>query len=711
MKERYFWLKIVVLSKILSYLAHQHQITSRNLLILFSILIVSFLFGDRKFQFEFDEGKLWRYETLYAPFSFPIQKSSGEIEAQRLDVQSNFIPYYNLDEMAKELALREYIAKISEIHATNRYAQSKSPSTEKKYIEAGSTILSHLYSKGIVQIEENEWGSAFPENFYLLHKNEARLHKFSEFYSVRDALKMLLYEADNYPALDKDILLYALQSGIKPTITYNKNTSEKLLQDALNNILPNKGVVQEGELIIQQNSLITEDKYKVLHSMKMAYENNQKPGHQRWLSNLGYLMINTLIFILFYLFLRSYQQEIVQSNRKFGFVILSILSLVMMAKIMAGYDKAYLLYAIPFCLQIILVYNFFGIRVAWMTYTTSLLLISLFLPLEYDFIIMQFLAGLISVVVGHKTYYGKQFFISSSFIFIVYLICWMSFTFMESGSLSGLKWNLGFALLFSTFFTLLAYPLIPLMERSFGFISNLSLIEISDLNKPLLKDLARKAPGTFWHSLQVASLAESVADEIGANALLVKVGALYHDIGKIENPGWFTENQKGEVNPHDGISPRESAALIISHITKGIELAKTHKIPGTVIDFIRTHHGTTILKIFLMKEEERNPGEKIDLRYFTYPGPLPFSRETALLMMADSLEAASHSLQNPEEKEINRLVDEVIDSKIRQNQFDRSDLTFKDLQRAKVTFKKLLSSKFHTRISYPSEVNTSNGEG
>ncbi len=695
------------LKNLLSYLAHHHQVTSRNLLILFAILVVSFFMSNRKFQFRYEEGKLWRYETLYAPFSFALQKSNVELEAQKKELTDNFIPYYKWNEDIRIESLKTFNAELEKKMGLESQNKTNSNYDLNRYKSTGEAILNNIYDRGIIKKEEVDYGKSFPNNLYILKKNVSELAKFEDFLTTKAVLQYLLEKIKDYPQLNPELLLAALQHGITPNITFSEDTSNKLLKDALDNILSTKGVIEEGQLIIQQGSIITDEKYQILYSMQKAYERDENSPNRHYLNKVGSLIVNALIFISFYLFLRYFQPEIVNSNRRFSFIIFSILIYVIITRLLSNKDNLYLLYAIPFCLQLIINFNFFGIRVAWMSFTITLLLVSIFIPVSFDFIVVQFLAGLVTIVTGRKTYYGKQFFINAFFVFLVYFISMMGFTLMGAGNISRIELPLGTALLFNSFLILLAYPIIPFFEKIFGFVSNLSLVEISDLNKPLLKELAQKAPGTFWHSLQVASLAESVADELGASPVLVKVGALYHDIGKMQNPGWFIENQKGGVNLHSDIDPKQSAAIIIAHVSHGIELAKANKLPAPIIDFIRTHHGTAKLTQFISKAEEMAQGEKLDLRYFTYPGPLPFSKETAILMMADSLEAATHSLKNPDEEQINNLVDEVIESKIKQHQFDRSDLTFKDLQTAKVIFKKLLVSKFHTRVSYPSEMKIS----
>jgi cyclic-di-AMP phosphodiesterase PgpH len=354
-----------------------------------------------------------------------------------------------------------------------------------------------------------------------------------------------------------------------------------------------------------------------------------------------------------------------------------------------------------FCIVPIIVRTFFGTANALYTHLAIMMLASFVIPLGNDFIVLNMLAGMVAIFYNIKNNYWSQFFLSNGLILVTYLLGYIAMSVSNEGSFATVNYqNFGWLSL-NILLTLLAYPFIPMLEKAFGFVSEITLLELSDINKPLLKELSIKAPGTFQHSLQVANLAEAAAYEIGANAMLAKTGALYHDIGKTLNPTYFIENQSSEVNPHDELTFEESARIIVSHVADGIELAKKYKLPDIIIDFIRTHHGSSRVEFFYQSFLKNFPDEAIDEKLFSYPGPLPYSKETAIVMMSDTVEAAARSLKNPTRDMLDELVEKLIAFKISQNQFINSDITFKEINVVKKILKKMLHSIYHARVEYP----------
>jgi putative nucleotidyltransferase with HDIG domain len=363
------------------------------------------------------------------------------------------------------------------------------------------------------------------------------------------------------------------------------------------------------------------------------------------------------------------------------------------------------LYAIPFCIVPIVISNFFGSRLANYVHVVVVFLAGFIVPLGYEFLFLQFMAGLLAVLLNERTHYWSQFFASVGLIFLCYCLAYIGISLTQVGQIEDIRWGVLGWLAINGLLTLLAYPFIPLFERLFGFVSSITLAELSDLNRPLIKQIYEKAPGTFWHSIQVSNLAEAACSEIKANAMLAKVGALYHDIGKMKNPAYFIENQKTEINPHDELLPTESARIIKEHVTHGIALAKEAGLPNIIIDFIRTHHGNTRIEVFYQRQQKEYPESRLEETLFRYPGPLPYSKETAVVMLSDSIEAASRSLKNPSNEDIDRLVENIIEHKIKQQQLTFCDISFKDIAAIKIVFKKQLRSIYHVRLSYPDASN------
>ena len=426
---------------------------------------------------------------------------------------------------------------------------------------------------------------------------------------------------------------------------------------------------------------------------------------------IGYLLLTILIISSLMLFIQTFCRTVYNNLFSLSFILgnIAVFLAIMRftAQLLQSNNATVSLYVLPFCVVPIIMRNFFGTSVAQYVHITTVLLSSFVVPMGYEFASMQVLVGLVAITLNERTYYWSQFFIDTAIIFLIYELSYVSTVLIQEGSLAAIDLTNVSWLAINCFLTLLTYPLISIFERLFGFVSDITLAELSYLNNPLLQELSSKAPGTFWHSLQVAALAEAASTAIGANALLTKVGALYHDIGKTLRPGYFIENQKTETNPHDDLPYIQSAQIIKAHVTDGIDIARRNGLPTIIIDFIRTHHGTSRMEYFYYQYIKENPKADYDEKLFRYPGPLPYSKETAVLMMADSIEAACRSLKNPTDEDINRLVDSIIDAKIRFNQFANSPLSFRDISVVRKVFKKQLRSLYHVRISYP-EMDTSN---
>ena len=409
-------------------------------------------------------------------------------------------------------------------------------------------------------------------------------------------------------------------------------------------------------------------------------------------------MLVSLVFLMLFLFLRKYRLEIFNNSTKVTFIFFNVVLMVFLTTIVVKLDAKYV-YVVPLCILPLIVKAFFDPRLGLYVHVLTLLLLGFVVPNSFEFLFLQIIAGIVTILTVSELYRRANLFISVGQITLVYIIGYFAFFIIQEGNLELIQWeNFGYFVL-AGLATLFAHPLIYLYEKVFGLVSDVSLLELSDTNSKLLKELSNKAPGTFHHSLNVANLAEAAANEIGANAMLVRVGALYHDIGKMENPTNFTENQLSGYNAHDELDPKESANIIIDHVIKGIEIARRRNLPDRVIDFIRTHHGTSVVYYFYKKEEQQNGTANI--KDFQYPGPIPFSKETAILMMADSVEAASKSLKDPTSSKIDTFVEKIVDGQTEQGQFLNANITFKEIQVIKKVLKKKLNNIYHLRVEYP----------
>jgi hypothetical protein len=470
--------------------------------------------------------------------------------------------------------------------------------------------------------------------------------------------------------------------------------------ERLAEIFPTRGMVQKGDLIISRGEIVTGEKFMMLESLKKATETEVPDLRTTREIFLGQLLIIIIGFTVLLIFLAVLRKDVFSDNRK----VMLIFVLVML--VVAAYTAILKIpslshYVVPLCILPIVIRVFFDTRLALFTHVITVLILGSVAPNGYEFVFMQIIAGMVTIFSVTHLRKRAQLFISAGMIFVSYLVCYVALSVIHEGSLnqvnvSNMMWLVGNVLL-----TLFSYPLIYVFEKVFGLTSDITLMELSDTNSPLLRELSIKAPGTFQHSMQVANLAEAAIFKIGGNSLLIRVGALYHDIGKMEMPLYFIENQSTGVNPHDELSFEESAGIIISHVIKGIEKARKNKIPDLIIDFIRTHHGTTMVQYFYQSFLKNFPEEIVDEDDFKYPGPLPFSKETAVLMMADSVVASSRSLSKPDAEAINKLVDAIIDRQIEQQQFVNCDITFKDISSIKKIFKKMLMSIYHVRVEYP----------
>ncbi len=654
--------------------------------------IVFFFPKGGKFKYEFQKGKPWQFENLYAPFDFSIKKSEEELKLERQEIEKNQPQYFRYDQKIVDDIEAKYNNSFDELVAGSELRNS----TKVRLKNTGKVILDSIYKNGILNNTQNKISG---NSLFLVRNNQATRTDISEFYGLNEINNLIgsVLSDRGFSVFEKEFesLFFDL---ITPNVSFDEELSRKSREDALSKISYTRGTVDEGKLIIAKGEVVEGENLKVLDSLRSEYESELWTASNYYYILIGYTVLVALVLMMLFLFLKKYRKEVYNNNTKITFIIFNILLLVFVTTMVVKYNDA-LVFVVPLCILPLILKTFFDARLGLFVHVLTVLILGFVVPNSFEYIFLQIIAGIVTILTVSELYKRANLFVSVGQITLIYSVAYLAFHVIHEGNLGNIEWfTLGLFLL-NGMITLFVQPLIYIYEKVFGLVSDVSLLELSDTNSKLLKELSNKAPGTFNHSLQVANLAEAAANKIGANAMLVRVGALYHDIGKMNNPTYFSENQITNVNPHDEISPSESAKIIIDHVINGIELARKNKLPDRVIDFIRSHHGTTLVYYFykLQKDLEID----VDEANFRYPGPLPFSKETAILMMADSVEAASKSLKDPTFLIIDEFVDKIIAGQMNANQFLNANITFKEIEMIKKVFKQKLTNIYHLRVEYP----------
>jgi len=658
--------------------------------------VTLFLPKQARFRFEYEKGKTWMQKDLYSPYNFAIQKTNEEIENDKNEVLNSVLPVYLND---TELADNSIEAFNSEFDS--KWISSGIDENQKVlYQSLGIKLLESIYTRGLINPVLKYQRNGPNYNFSLLNNNVAVQLNTADAYTTISALKFIKGQIEEDTQIRKtDWLLRLVTNHLRANYVYNDILTDKLEENALNSISTTRGMVQKGELVVAKGTMVNAGIYQKLESLRAAYEEDAKVAGDRRLVLLGQLLLAGLIISLLMVFLYLFRKDIYADNRQISLILLVITGMLVTLS-WAIKIKAPSVYYIPFCIVPIIIRILFDTRLALNIHLLVVLIAGFFIPNSFEFAFLQISAGMVAIYSIKNLIKREQFLISALLILLNYFIAFLGISLIRDGSFRDIEWLNFVPFIFSVLLSLLAYPLIYAFERMFGITSDVTLMELTNTNSKLLRDLAFKAPGTFQHSLQVANLAEAAIFKIGGNALLVRAGALYHDVGKIINPQFFIENQVRGINPHDTISYEQSAQIIIQHVNQGVEIARKHHIPEMLIDFIRTHHGNTRVDYFYQSFLKNFPEKFVDENIFRYPGPIPFSKETAVLMLADSVEAASRSLKEPDALSISDLVERIIDYKLNQDQLNDSDITLKDIETIKVIFKAMLMGIYHVRIEY-----------
>jgi hypothetical protein len=687
------------LKKIISFVRHGHPTIYKFSLFIIGISLLVYIFPKQgKFQYEFQnlKGKPWYHEDLVAPFDFAIKKSAEELAIEKSDIVKNAKPYVKYDNSI----VSERKAQLKKEYE-EKWNDKKNKKIKEKTIFIAKKILDTIYNNGIIGLTDVLENKPPDYSIYVLENNVAEEHELKDFYTITSAYEYMKEQLRiNAEGVDVKFVLPILENCIAYSLFYDNETTDKVLKQALDDISPSRDIILKDQSIVSKGEIIDSKKFQLLQSLKWEYEQQSGGTGSYYFILLGQIIIITLCLAILTVFLAFFRNEIFLDDTKITFILILIILQVLMTRLAIN-TQTFSIYLLPFCILPIIIRVFYDTRIALFVHLITVLIISFMAPNRFEFAFIQLVTGIIAIFSIVNMHNRSQIFISAALIFSTYSLSFIGITIIAEGGSDVLTWH-DFAWFgVSAMLTLFSYPLIFIFEKIFGFISDVSLLELSDTNGKLLRELASRAPGTFQHSLQVANLAEEAIYSIGGNALLVRTGALYHDIGKMEMPLYFIENQANGINPHEDLNFDESAAIIIGHVIKGIEIAKKNNLPEQIIDFIRTHHGTTITAYFYRSFQNAYPEEQINVEKFRYPGPIPFSKETAVLMMADSVEAASRSLKKYDAESIDNLVDLIINTQIEQNQFMNSDITFKDINTLKKIFKKKLMNVYHLRIEYP----------
>ena len=686
------------MSKTVNNLYKHNAAIYKVILFLITAFAIVYLFPKGgQFKYEFTKGKPWQYDNLYAPFDFAIDKTEDEIneEIKLIEVTSKLYFQYNKDvvkEVKEAYQLRTSLLQVND--SLNGYDL-------ETIVAQGNAIIDSIYTKGF--IEATSLGIVSDKNTLIALKvdNSVQDVIYNNLLDSKGVFELIKNSLGDQPYnYSQNINLTILSEVIKPNVSYDNEFTQKVIDEYVNEISLTRGKVSFGELIILKGDIVEGKKLAILYSLKGQSESILWTSANYYWIVLGYTILVSLALLMLLLFLHKYRKEIFENNTKVTFIFFNVSFMILIQTIVIKFNSDYL-YVVPLSILPIILKAFFDARLGLFTHVLTVLLLGFIVPDSFEFIYLHIIAGIVTILTVSELHKRANLFISIGQITLIYMITYLSFSIIKEGNASQINWE--YLMMFGAngLLSFLSLFFIYAYEKIFGLVSDVTLLELSSTNTRLLRELNEKAPGTFQHSMQVANLAEAAANEIGANSMLVRTGALYHDIGKILNPMYFIENQSTGVNPHNDLSPSDSAKIIIEHVIKGIELAKQYRLPDRIIDFIRTHHGTSLVYYFYVKEQDQNPDEEVNVEKFQYKGPVPFSKETAILMICDAAEAASKSLQQPSAQSIDNLIDKIVEKQKLDHQFINSDITFSEIEKIKKVIKRKLMNIYHVRVEYP----------
>jgi len=646
-----------------------------------------------KFRYEYQLYKPWQHESLYAPFDFPIYKDAEMLKVETDEMLKSVKPIFKFDGVVTQQAKARLEASFEQQWHSHGGMQ----------MEQNRTVLEDLYDqiqdRGVVAYDKALSGFT-PETMVSLVKDKtATTVSFGALYSMNSAREAVeQWMGQSHPGIDVHLLSSLVLNALHPNVTYDASMTKQEQDKAMSKISLTYGMVQKDELIIAEGEIVDDSNFAILNSLQKEYTVGSFARNDSKQVEISQLFLVALLFIMVALYLKAlHNKDVFSELGKINLLLLLMVVMIIPSYWIMKLHPSFIL-MMPVVMLTMIMVTFFSPGLTFTIQVITVLLISMAVPNPFQYIFMQLVASMIVIFILSHHRSRRHYFISSLLLFVAYFVVYLAFALLSS---SNIDWEVVGILALNALFTMLSLPLIFLFEKLFGLTTSLTLMELNNTNTPLLRKLAATAPGTFQHSIQVANLCDEVLFAIGGDALLARTGALYHDIGKMNNPMYFTENQHGGYNSHNDISNVESAQIIISHVLDGIKMAQKERLPEQIIEFIRTHHGTRRTEYFYIMEKREHPNEEVDPADFTYHGPVPFSKETAVLMICDSVEAASRSLKEPDEANISKLVDNIIQKQMDDGQFLNVDLTMRDFTTIKKVLKKKLMSIYHVRIAYP----------
>ena len=669
-----------------------HNFLIRAALVVATVAIAVWVMPhDSNSIYHIEQGKPWKYGELTAPFDFAIMKSDEVIKQERDSALKHYEPYYRYDENIARKMVKKFVTD---------YADGI-PDVPNDYISIISNRLHSLYDQGIMESKEYEELRADTSNMIrMVSQKQASSVSILEVYSEKKAYEQL-FQDPKIAAMRAQLQKCNLNDYIVPNLIYDKERSETSINELTGSIPLASGVVQKGQKIIDRGEIVTDRTYRIIESYIKENDRRSADKRQNRISLLGQVLYVSILMICFTLYLSLYRKDYFEKPRNITMLYVLIVLFVLLTALFVRNTFIHV-YILPYAMVPIFIRVFMDSRTAFMTHVIMVFICALMLQHPFEFVVVETVAGLAAITSLRELTQRSQLFKSAIIITVAAMATNLAFDWTRATALTQIDYSTYNYLMVNGVALLFAYPLLYLIEKTFGFTSDITLVELSNTNSELLRRMSEVAPGTFNHSIQVANLAGEIANKIGAKAQLVRTGALYHDIGKLANPIYYTENQSG-IDPHEMLNDIESAQIIISHVTEGLKMADKYNLPKVIRDFIATHHGQGKAKFFYVRYKNEHPNERVDELLFTYPGPNPFKREHACLMMADSVEAASRSLTDYTEQSIRELVNKIIDGQVADGFFRECPITFRDIQYAKTVLIEKLKTIYHTRVSYPNE--------
>ena len=678
-----------------SKLQHNYSKIYRVAIVLITIGLMVFVSPKTsKFQYEFEQGFPWVHQPLYAPFDFGINKTTDQIKEENNEIISNSYLYFNFDKTIELQVIDGFKRKSAELFSTDSIAALKH---QDKFENSGIEFIHKLYKKGVISTEDSLLNK--PSDYIIKtiknhNESQAEVQQFSTINQAFDSIQYWTEKIKN-----GKILQIAIFENLTPNITLDLNLTQQIKQQKLNALTTIYGKVNEGEKIVAKGEIITPEIYQKLISLQGIYEKQIGANQSELFVYGGTFIIVGFGTLLLIILVKTFSPYTYSETNSFTLILILFFLNYFMSNIPRFFPDIDI-YILPFALFAVILQSFFKASLASIIYLIMIMMATTFAPNAMEFLWIEAPVGLLAILLLKNLRKRSQLLGVIAAVFIASSLLYFAFSIIKEGHLSNVDSHNFYWFAASAFLTITSIPIVYIIERTFGLISEMALLELADTNNTLLRELAQKAPGTFQHSMQVANLAEECALEIGGDPLLIRTGALYHDIGKMKNPQYFIENQAGGHNPHNDLSNHESAEVIKNHVLDGIEMAKKHKIPEKIIDFIRTHHGTSTTRYFYLNAKKED--DSVSIKDFQYPGPLPFSKETAILMLCDGVEAAARSLPEYNAESINKLIDGIFNTILKDQQLDYSPITFQNISALKKLLQKKIMNIYHVRVAYPS---------